>query len=186
VVNTFGTNIPFAKEKTEFCVTLQFHQNGSCFQITAELPFIYTVPHATRSFSSYFYIFPFCGRCTQQALKTLRVPPCNNTAFRLCMEECEYSPFLWTVPYVHCCHQTLDDLTSTEFAVCCVDLLKIVLAGAKCCHFLQCRPEDSTFEASKTTALLLFSTVYISNKVRIFFLRDLVRFSSGEVQQWCG
>jgi hypothetical protein len=112
-----------------------------------------------KKFLFVFLYFPFCGRCTQQVLKTLRVPPCNNTAFRLCMEECEYSPFLWTVPYVHCCHQTLDDLTSTAFAVCCVDLLKIVLAGAKCCHFLQCRPEDSTFEVSKTTALLLFSTV---------------------------
>lgn len=39
------------------------------------------------NFSSYFQIFPFCGRCRQQVLKPIRFPLCNNTTFRLCMEE---------------------------------------------------------------------------------------------------
>ena len=47
----------------------------------------------------------------------------------------EYLPFLRTVHYGHCCHQTLDELTRTEFALCCGQLLKIVLAGAECLHF---------------------------------------------------
>jgi len=47
----------------------------------------------------------------------------------------EWSPFFQIVPNDHCCHQNLDILTSTEFTLYYKELLKIFLAGMKCCHF---------------------------------------------------
>lgn len=35
----------------------------------------------------------------------------------------------------YCCHQNLDVLTSIEFNLCYKELLKIFLAGVKCCYF---------------------------------------------------
>ena len=46
----YGTTVPFAKEITEFYVTLlQLHQNGCNPQITANVPLIFFLVHMTEN-----------------------------------------------------------------------------------------------------------------------------------------
>ena len=63
-------------------------------------------------FSSYFHIFsPFCGRCSQQGLKTV---PCATTlVLGYAWNNLWIVAILRTVPDVHCCTAFLEALNST-------------------------------------------------------------------------
>jgi hypothetical protein len=66
----------------------------------------------------------------------------------------EQSPFFWIVPDVHCCHQTFDVPTSTEFTLCYAELIEMFFDGSEMLPLSLCRPEDNSsalfFDSSRS------------------------------------
>jgi hypothetical protein len=124
---------------------------------------------------SCFHMFLVCRRHRQQGLKAVLCPCATTLLLGYAWKSLWIVAIIPDCTYVHCCHQTLDFLTSAEFTLCYEELLKIFLTGAKYCHFHSV--------AQKTTVLLYSSAVRISDEIRNFFLRDRVCLSRGYVQE---
>ena len=153
----FWHNNPCRVRNRILCSLVAVPSNGSYFQITANMPSMCLVDHATEKFLRIF-MFPSCGRHRQQGLKAVSTPCATTLLLGYAWKSIwivVMLSFFRIVPDVHCCSWTLDLLTNTEFTLCYEELLKILLRNA-----VTCRVFSRIFncEVLKTTVLFYSST----------------------------
>jgi hypothetical protein len=129
------------------------------------------------------FMFPSCGRQYATGIEDSIYSLCNNTAFRLCMEES-----------VNSCHFpdcTRCSLLQLDPRLTYKDWVHLVLrrtaqsiVGAKeMLSFAQCSPEYSTVESWRQQFYFILRQLEVSDEVRKFFQRDVVWFSRGYIQE---
>jgi len=147
------------------------------------MPLMCLVVHAAEKFLRVF-MFPSCGRHRRQGLKTVPIPCATSLLLGYAWKS------LWIVVFLPDC--TCCSLLQIDPRLICTYKHRVhlvlwtaqnIVGARKMLSLAQCSPEHSTVKSWRQQLCFILRQLKVSGEFRKFFLRDVVWFSRGYIQE---